>query len=188
MNSNNVFYWTQYFQNTIHVIALKVKEVFFILSLYLLFKINCASHTHKPAHFLLSTSQVLNGHVWLAAAVLRAKSLITWDISKGDSGQFLNPSPTLKVQKGGIQDSEKIWGRISSEKAVLWVSLCPREGWELLPFISKPDDGATGRGGLGERSSGKVWCCAASPEGEGCGIPASCLMSWERFFLGHLKA
>lgn len=57
-------------------------------------------------------------------------------------------------------------------------SLCvPREGWDPLPFNSKPDGRDPKERRVQEELlwKGMVLCC--EPQGEDCEIPASCLMS-----------
>lgn len=54
-------------------------------------------------------------------------------------------------------------------------SLCPREGWDPLPFNSKPDDrDHTGEEGLGREALERD---DIEPQGEDCEIPASCFKS-----------
>ena len=92
-----ITYLIQYLQNTINIIILKIKGIFFILSLYFVFKIHCVFYAYKPSQFRLSTYQVLSSHVWLVAILAESTEL---DHMKSFQRQWLTTFEPLLAPKG----------------------------------------------------------------------------------------
>lgn len=96
---------------------LKIKKLFFILSLYLVFKVHCVFYTHKSSQFQLSAFQMLNCHVWLVATGLESTELDRMKNFKRWQLITLESLTHIEGTKGKNQRfGEDLWGGFLQRK------------------------------------------------------------------------